>query len=72
MSAQRQKPIDFTAQGFRLALPVDRNCGIRAEKKSNTVVCLATSVMGVRPESLEEPVAEDWSELRAVSLAFYC
>ena len=29
MSAQRQKPIDFAAEGLRLALFVDRNCGIR-------------------------------------------
>ena len=31
MSAQRQEPIDFAAEGLRLALPVDRNCGIQAE-----------------------------------------
>jgi hypothetical protein len=31
MSAQRHSPIDFAAQGLRLALPVDRNCGIRVE-----------------------------------------
>jgi hypothetical protein len=29
MSGQRQKPIDFAAEGLRLALFVDRNCGIR-------------------------------------------
>jgi len=29
MSAQRHKPIDFVAEGLRLALSVDRNCGIR-------------------------------------------
>src|SRR5215467_1561778 len=29
MLAQRHKPIDFTAEGSRLALSVDRNCGIR-------------------------------------------
>jgi hypothetical protein len=32
MYAQRQKPIDFTTEGLRLALPVEHNCGIRAEK----------------------------------------
>ena len=32
MSAQRQKPIDFAAEGLRLALFVDRNCGIRVEE----------------------------------------
>jgi hypothetical protein len=31
MSAQRQKPIDFATEGFRLALPAERNCGIRVE-----------------------------------------
>ena len=31
MSAQRQKPIDFAAEGLRLALFVDRNCGIRVQ-----------------------------------------
>jgi hypothetical protein len=31
MSAKRGKPIDFAAEGLRLALPVDRNCGIRAK-----------------------------------------
>jgi hypothetical protein len=31
MSAQRHKPIDFAAEGLRLALAVDRNCGIRVE-----------------------------------------
>ena len=31
MSAQRQKPIDFAAEGLRLALFVDRNCGIRVK-----------------------------------------
>jgi hypothetical protein len=30
MSAQRHKAIAFAAEGLRLALPVDRNCGIRA------------------------------------------
>jgi hypothetical protein len=29
MSAQRQKPIDFAAEGLRLALSADRNYGIR-------------------------------------------
>jgi hypothetical protein len=29
MSAHRHKPIDFAAEGLRLVLPVDRNCGIR-------------------------------------------
>jgi hypothetical protein len=29
MSARRQKPIDFAAEGLRLALSVNRNCGIR-------------------------------------------
>jgi len=29
MFAQRHKPIDFAAEGWRLALSVDRNCGIR-------------------------------------------
>ena len=33
MSAQRQKPIDFAAEGLRLALFVDRNCGIRVKAK---------------------------------------
>jgi hypothetical protein len=32
MSTQRQKPIDFAAEGLRLALSVDRNCGIRVER----------------------------------------
>jgi hypothetical protein len=32
MSAQRHKPIDFAAERLRLALPVDRNCGIRVKK----------------------------------------
>ena len=31
MSAQRQKPIDFAAEGLRLALFVDRKCGIRVQ-----------------------------------------
>src|SRR5215813_4451042 len=31
MSTQRQKPIDFAAEGLRLALSVDRNYGIRDE-----------------------------------------
>jgi hypothetical protein len=31
MSSQGQKPIDFAPEGLRLALPVDRNCGIRVE-----------------------------------------
>jgi hypothetical protein len=31
MSAQRDKPIEFAAEGLRLALPVDRNCGNRVE-----------------------------------------
>jgi hypothetical protein len=34
MSAQRQKPIDFAAEGLRLALFVDRNCGIRVKNSS--------------------------------------
>jgi len=34
MSAQRQKPIDFAAEGLSLALSVNRNCGIRVEAKS--------------------------------------
>ena len=29
MSARRQKPIGFAAEGLRLELSVDRNCGIR-------------------------------------------
>jgi hypothetical protein len=29
MSAQSQKPIDFATEGLRLALRVERNCGIR-------------------------------------------
>ena len=33
MSAQRQKPIDFAAEGLRLALFVDRNCGIRDKNR---------------------------------------
>jgi hypothetical protein len=31
MSAQRQEPIDFAAEGLRLALSVNRNCEIWAE-----------------------------------------
>src|SRR5215831_7247328 len=31
MFAQRHKPVDFAAEGSRLALSVDRNCGIRGE-----------------------------------------
>ena len=31
MSAQRRKPIDFAAEGLRLALFADRNCGIRVK-----------------------------------------
>jgi hypothetical protein len=31
MSAQGQKPIDFAMEGLRLALPVERNWGIRDE-----------------------------------------
>ena len=34
MSAQRQKPIDFAAEGLRLALFVDRNCGIRLKNSA--------------------------------------
>jgi len=34
MSAQRQKPIDFAAEGLRLALFVDRNCGIRVKSRA--------------------------------------
>ena len=29
MSARRQKPVDFAAEGLRLELSVNRNCGIR-------------------------------------------
>jgi hypothetical protein len=28
---KRQKPIDFATEGFRLAFPAERNCGIRDE-----------------------------------------
>jgi hypothetical protein len=31
MFAQRQKPIDFAAEGLRLAFSVDRNCEIRVQ-----------------------------------------
>src|SRR5215470_18779654 len=34
MSALRHKPIDFAAEGSRLALSIDRNCGIRAKRKN--------------------------------------
>ena len=34
MSAQRQKPIDFTAEGLRLAVFVNRNCGIRVQQNA--------------------------------------
>src|SRR5262249_17120483 len=34
MSAQRQKPIDFAAEGLRLALSFDRNCRIRVQSLS--------------------------------------
>ena len=37
MSAQRQKPIDFAAEGLRLALFVDRNCGIRVQSGGRIV-----------------------------------
>jgi hypothetical protein len=33
MSAKRNKPIDFAAEGLRLAFPVDRNCGIRVKAR---------------------------------------
>jgi hypothetical protein len=39
MSSQGQKPIDFAPEGLRLALPVDRNCGIRVHKRSTDVCC---------------------------------
>jgi hypothetical protein len=32
MSTQRQKPIGFATEGFRLALPAERNCEIRVER----------------------------------------
>src|SRR5512145_3146415 len=32
MFAQRQKSIDFATEGLRLALPVERNYGIRVER----------------------------------------
>jgi hypothetical protein len=35
MPAQRQKPIDFAAEGLRLALSFDRNCGIRVKLRSS-------------------------------------
>jgi hypothetical protein len=31
MAAQRQKPIDFATEGFRLAFPAERNYGIRIQ-----------------------------------------
>jgi hypothetical protein len=44
MFAQRQKPIDFAAEGLRLALSVDRNCGIRVESLKEKMV-LACKVL---------------------------
>ena len=48
MFAQRQKPIDFAAEGLRLALFVDRNCGIRVEIKK------ASSLYQSTPNRLEK------------------
>lgn len=38
MSAQRQKPIDFAAEGLCLALSVNRNCGIWDNSNSATEI----------------------------------
>jgi hypothetical protein len=42
MSASRHKPIDFAAEGLRLAIPVDRNCGIRVQA---ILRCVNTAVI---------------------------
>jgi hypothetical protein len=45
MSAQRQKPIDFAAEGLCLALSVNRNCGIR----DYGIACLPSDI---RPKAI--------------------
>ncbi len=54
MSAQRQKPIDFAAEGLRLALFVDRNCGIQDERKSSTDSGAMKALMTMSPHMATE------------------
>jgi hypothetical protein len=49
MYAQRQKPIDFATEGFRLALPAERNYGIRVESELFPLIKAAAE--NIRPMS---------------------
>jgi hypothetical protein len=50
MAAQRQKPIDFAAEGLCLALSVNRKCGTRVYLNTSipltkrTIICSTTNV----------------------------
>ena len=62
MFAQRQKPIDFAAEGLRLALSVDRNCGIRVDPDLRRVrvyfVAKVAKQFSSRPAADEQPADE--------------
>src|SRR5215470_9427713 len=48
MSALRHKPIDFAAEGSRLALSIDRNCGIRVKSSCHLEPSTCLGVNSVR------------------------
>jgi len=58
MSSQRQKPIDFATEGLRLALPVDRNCGIPVETTKVAGKRAIFNPAGTKPEKWSDGILE--------------